>query len=123
MKKVLISMMVVLSVFAFSTAALAEKMQVSIYSGEYEKETDWVYVNKGNTLHVGVSNAASETWQTLSFRVVDSNGKVVTQGATNDANDDKAYAIGVPVGNYKLELTCHTDGERPTCHATGWLND
>jgi len=115
-------MMVVLSIFAFSTSALAEKKNVSLFSG-YEAISDWVYVDKGNTLHVGVNNSAENSSQWLTFQVVDTNGKIVTSGGTNDANDDKAYAIGVPVGKYKLVLRCDTNGALPTCQGNGWIND
>ncbi|QUG41294.1 hypothetical protein KD050_18775 [Psychrobacillus sp. INOP01] len=123
MKKVFISMMVVLSIFAFSTAALAERLDVSLYRGELEKSTGWVYVNAGNTLHVGVNNHGSTSPHPVAFWVTDSNGKIVTQGGSNSSTDDKAYAIGVPVGEYKLTLRCASQGETPTCFASGWLND
>ena len=120
-------MMVVLSIFAFSTAAMAERKDVTVNyeNGSIAQDSDWVYVNAGNFLHVGLNYISSkDDWPyPISFWVTDSNGKRVTNGVANDPNDDKAYKIGVPEGNYKLTIVCASNGAPAGCYAKGWIND
>lgn len=118
MKKMMLSLVVAAFFLGLSTeTTFAEKQVVEMLYGDRTVQTQFVYVDPGNTLHVGVEMTSYHGH--IAYEVKDINGKLITQGDLYGPST-KAYGVGVPVGKYQLTMRCVSTN---LCGGNGWLND
>jgi hypothetical protein len=115
-KKFFTSLFAFLMVISVTTASYAATQNTYVTkNGIQSNATNWLWVNAGNDLHIKVTAIEG----TASYSVYDVNGNFITSG-TSTPSTPKAYSRGVPVGQYKLYLSCVGSAK---CTANASLND
>ncbi|USK44669.1 hypothetical protein [Cytobacillus oceanisediminis] len=91
-------------IFTFSTTSFAAfESSVEGPISALSTETPYIYLDKGNTLHIYVRNNTSSK-NSIGFKVVDNLGQTVSSG-TVAPGKYVAYPKGAPEGYYKLVYT------------------
>ncbi|SFJ78509.1 hypothetical protein [Thermoflavimicrobium dichotomicum] len=110
MKKWVISLVTMLSLFAFSTSTYADSHHLEMKPGVLELTTGIIAVNQGETLHLIVDYVKGPDF---TWKIKGDTGFVVT-GKNADAN----VYLGVPPGNYHLQFSCQSG----KCTASGEMS-
>jgi hypothetical protein len=115
MKKLFMSLVVIFSIVAATTAAYAASTSVTLSVGEFSDASSYLYVGSGHDLHIKASSSQGSVW----YYVEDKNGRLITEGRTTPSTP-KAYPRSVSPGYYRIVLICE---DNLNCKATGSLND